>query len=63
MKNEDLWRRRDETLVEARGRMAAAQGSLRVRAPPGDEPREWTDRLAREGMGAYLRPAQVPRGQ
>ncbi len=43
--------------------MAAAQGSLRVRAPPGDEPREWTDRLAREGMGAYLRPAQVPRGQ
>ena len=56
VKNDDLWRRLD---------LAVARHDIEwlwVRGHFGDEFNERADRLAREGMAPYLRPAQDQRG-
>ena len=57
VKNEDLWRRLDA---------AAARHDIEwlwVRGHVGDAFNERADKLAREGMAPYLRPAQALQGQ
>ncbi len=56
VRNEDLWRRLDA---------AAARHDVKwlwVRGHAGDELNEHADKLAREGMSAYLRRGRVPAG-